>query len=538
MPEITTYISRNRIVWFLLLLILLSTGFARYGLIDVPLERDEGEYAYAGQLILQGVSPYKQVYNMKFPGVYFAYAMILSIFGQTHQNIHLALLFINTISIILIFLLANKILNSFGAIFSTASFAILSLSQSVQGMFANAEHFVVVFVLGGVYFLLIAMEHGERHKFYISGLLLGIGVTMKQHGFMFLIFGILYIAYDLINQKSFQVRVLFPRLFFFLLGSITIFAALCLWIIWSGVFEAFWFWTIEYATAYIGEVSIKDALVLFSDRFSTIFGSAPLLWTIAGFGFSLLLFLKKKSQKLFLSLFTICSFLSICPGFYFRAHYFILLLPCVSLLAGMAVNFLVDCLSGHRSRLLQYGLPTFLVLICLGQALGKQYDLLFHMNPFQISRSVYGLNPFPESIKIADYLRKHSNPDDQIAILGSEPQILFYAKRKSISGHIYMYPLMEKHDFAEEMRKNFIQDIEEKNPRYLILVNISYSWLGNTNSQLEIQKWFMNYRRNTSLIPVGVVELFHNKSHYTWGADIRWPVNSKNWIVIFERKKD
>lgn len=34
---------------------------------DVPLERDEGEYAYAGQLILQGVPPYAQAYNMKFP---------------------------------------------------------------------------------------------------------------------------------------------------------------------------------------------------------------------------------------------------------------------------------------------------------------------------------------------------------------------------------------------------------------------------------------------------------------------------------------
>ena len=33
----------------------------RIRLLGIPLERDEGEYAYAGQLILQGVPPYKLV---------------------------------------------------------------------------------------------------------------------------------------------------------------------------------------------------------------------------------------------------------------------------------------------------------------------------------------------------------------------------------------------------------------------------------------------------------------------------------------------
>jgi len=34
---------------------------------DIPLERDEGEYAYAAQLILQGVPPYALAGNLKFP---------------------------------------------------------------------------------------------------------------------------------------------------------------------------------------------------------------------------------------------------------------------------------------------------------------------------------------------------------------------------------------------------------------------------------------------------------------------------------------
>ena len=37
--------------WLVILLVLLFVGFIRVRLLDVPLERDEGEYAYAGQLI-------------------------------------------------------------------------------------------------------------------------------------------------------------------------------------------------------------------------------------------------------------------------------------------------------------------------------------------------------------------------------------------------------------------------------------------------------------------------------------------------------
>lgn len=37
--------------WLVVVLVLLFAGFIRFRLLDLPLERDEGEYAYAGQLL-------------------------------------------------------------------------------------------------------------------------------------------------------------------------------------------------------------------------------------------------------------------------------------------------------------------------------------------------------------------------------------------------------------------------------------------------------------------------------------------------------
>ena len=88
--------SRPRLIdiiaWVLLAAAMIFAIYVRVRLREFPLERDEGEFAYAGQLLLQGVPPYKLAYNMKLPGTYIAYAALMAVFGQTTAGIHLGLL--------------------------------------------------------------------------------------------------------------------------------------------------------------------------------------------------------------------------------------------------------------------------------------------------------------------------------------------------------------------------------------------------------------------------------------------------------------
>src|ERR1041384_7560405 len=102
-------------------------GAIRWRLRDMPLERDEGEYAYAAQLILQGVPPYQLAYNMKFPGTYYAYAVILALFGDSTWAIHAGLLVVNAVTIVVLFVLARRLLGGFGAVIAAGTFAVLSL---------------------------------------------------------------------------------------------------------------------------------------------------------------------------------------------------------------------------------------------------------------------------------------------------------------------------------------------------------------------------------------------------------------------------
>src|SRR5215470_17892597 len=63
--------------------IMLAAAAIRLRMLNVALDRDEGECAYAGQIILHGEPPYLHVYNMKLPGTYYAFAASMALFGQT-----------------------------------------------------------------------------------------------------------------------------------------------------------------------------------------------------------------------------------------------------------------------------------------------------------------------------------------------------------------------------------------------------------------------------------------------------------------------
>ena len=125
--------------------------WVRIRLLDLPLERDEGEYAYMAQQLLQGILPYTESQSMKFPGIYFVYAGILTTLGKSPYAIHLSLVFVNYVTAYFIFLLGKKLLNTLAGIFSAVCFSVLTLSTSFQGLWANAEHFVLLPGMVGLY---------------------------------------------------------------------------------------------------------------------------------------------------------------------------------------------------------------------------------------------------------------------------------------------------------------------------------------------------------------------------------------------------
>lgn len=526
------------LIWAALFAVILCIAAIRIHLLSVPLERDEGEYAYAGQLILQGVPPYEQVYNMKMPGIYVVYALIMALFGQTHEAIHTGLLLINAATAIVIFLLGRRLFSPLAGITAAATFGLLSLGQEVQGIFANAEHFVILPAIGGLLLLKYAVDSDKWSALLTGSILLGTGFIIKQHAAAFILFSLLYLLFYSIRDRKLNKSYLAARMIIFLSGVLLPFALTCL-ILWkAGVFDKFWFWTFDYAREYVSSESLPEGLEALKSTIVRIAGASVLVWILAGIGTASLFWnTKTRSNALFVIGFLLFSFLAVCPGLYFRSHYFILLLPSIALLAGAGIDSMNTFLSQKKSNLLIKMMPVILLSAVLVHSVWQQRHFFFFMSPAVASRAAFGRNPFPESIEIARFIRENSASSDRIAVIGSEPQIYFYSDRRSATGYIYTYALMEKHPYALKMQEEMVKELEKNRPEFLVYVNISFSWLMKPDSKTILLEWFQENARNNYEL-VGVADLVRDDlTVYQWGRKaLSYMPQSSTWISVHKQK--
>lgn len=550
-------ILRNR-AWIIVSLTILLVFAIRVRLRQMPLERDEGEYAYAGQLILHGVPPYKDAYNMKLPGTYAGYALIMAVFGQSASGIHIGVALINAASIVFIFLIGRKLLDEPAGIVAAISYALLSASPAVLGLAGHATHFVVLPALAGTLLLLHAREHalnsryGQwtasvsqsvpqppappllRYSVLLAGLLFGLAFLMKQHGIFFGMFGGLYLGFShLYEPQSIKERrekeaasqsdetrtikrkeprspssrygaklppIAWPKLFkdlgLFSVGFAMPYLLTCVLLWAAGVFPQFTFWTITYARKYATALPEGIGNDIVRTTLQTVTGSNILLWIIPWLGALLMAWERRlaNEHRFLLVALLICSLGSISVGFYFRQHYFITLLPVLALLTGLAVSRALRLVKHDTTIELFLALPVFILfgLGCL-LSLGGNGPLWFTMSPTEATENIYHTTLFSDTYKLATSLRGKTDKDSRIAVLGSEPEIYFYSGRRSATGYIYMYPLMETHPYAAQMQRNMISEIETQKPSYVVYVDEPHSWLRQPTSQHLLDDWWQSY---------------------------------------------
>jgi 4-amino-4-deoxy-L-arabinose transferase-like glycosyltransferase len=523
-------------LWIMLAAFILLVVAIRIRLLEFPLERDEGEYAYAGQLMLQGIPPYQLAYNMKLPGVYAAYAFIMAIFGQTAAGIHLGLMVVNVITTVLVFFLAKRISDYFSATVAASAFILLSVSPALLGMAGHATHFILLPAVAGLLALLHALDRDERSTLFLSGLLFGLAFLMKQQGIFFGIFGGLYLIYSEVRTRPVSWSRLAARCAIYSAGAILPLGITCLLLYRAGVFSTFWFWTVSYARQYVAAASTQEALQDFIAGFTAAFNSGWVLWIFAGAGIVVLLSnWKPYRNNLFIIGLLLFSFLSICPGFYFRQHYFILLLPAVAVAIGLAISSSSRWIAKKNPRL--FFIPVLLFILACAHSVYAHRNILFFLTPQQACRAAYGVSPFPEALKIAEYIKQRASKDATIAVLGSEPEIFFYSGLKSSTGYIYMYGPVESQSYAATMRQQMFREIESAKPEYVIVVNIPTSWLASPQSNRLIIDWLNRYAKE-KLELVGLIDILSaTKTVYHWDLQERSrSPQSPYFITVYKQK--
>ena len=518
----------------ILLVILLVAGL-RFRLREFPLERDEGEYAYAGQLILQGIPPYQLAYNMKLPGTYAAYAAIMAVFGQTAAGIHFGVILVNAASILLVFLIAKHLFDAKAGIVAGATFGLFSVRPYLLGLAGHATHFVTLAALISIYLLLRASGTRRYWTFLSSGICAGLALIMKQPGVFFAAFGLLCLVW---RERQPKEGTLFPEVAVYCAGAVLPYLVTCLILLRAGVFQRFWFWTVSYARAYGSVLTAWQGLHEFANRMELQIEHAGVIWFLVVLGMSAFLWDRKiRQHSVFMLSLLGFSFLAASVGLYYRGHYFIVLYPALAMLAGVAVSSTSDWLSRLKLGKVAAVAPVALFVIAVAYALYADRQTYFTDSIHEACRRIYGTNPFPEAVEIGAYIRTNSDESARVAVLGSEPEIYFYAQRHSATGYIYTYPLTEEQAYSSTMQREFIREVESAAPEFVVYVLIEPSWLRHAHSDDLIFRWADLYTRDHYSL-VGVADGGGNHDVYRWGMEVpAYRPRRSEIVLVYKRDR-
>lgn len=507
----------------LLAIIALVYYIVRSNFFDIPMERDEGIYAYFGQLILDGKVPYVDFYESRLPGIFYLYALLVGVFGS-FEGLAMAFTLVNIGSFLFFYFFAKNWFEQFkpAAFIAATTMLVLGLAPEISGFTRQSEHLVVFWLTGGLFFLQRAFASDNWKNLLTAGVFMCMAMLTKPNGIFFIVMGglwtVAYYAFGESGSMQERVKQVIIKGLTYSAGVFGTFGVLCLFLLMQGALDDMWYWVITYSADYAaripwagenGQLGGKDYLMM---NLSNITKNYYTFWYMGAIGAVAYLFAKPISNAIFskiaLYILLVFSFFSITPSFSFYGHYWIMLMPALAL-AFASLFYTIYSIAG-RSSLVGWAATGAYVLLILIHANTKPFDTYyFKPNHNAIVRQTYGGNPFLEAYEVGKFIKRRAQPSDQIALIGSEPEVFIYTGLRSVSKHAYFSYLMNDttKTKALEWQQEFQQDIETQKPRFIAFFNHDISILPSPNASFGmINKMLSEYIPQHYRV-VGVVDL-------------------------------
>jgi hypothetical protein len=297
------------------------------------------------------------------------------------------------------------------------------------------------------------------------------------------------------------------------------------------------YWNIIYPFAFgSAPLDITSSLAYAGTIGAKILKGDMLFW-ILGFYAAILFAKNRMRQGLFLACIGIGLAAGVSAGFRFREHYFILLMPCVALMSGWGMLNVWEQRRTIKHTGLRIIMATAYIVLIAGIPLRANAAYLFNDTPREISRKLYGANPFVEAPVIAAYIREHTTETDTIFIIGSEPEIYFYAQRKNPTNQLFFYPLTASYGPASTYQRETVSAVQAAKPCYIIVVDIPTSLYASepVNDRYVFDE--LNRMISADYQMDGYVLIGRHESWYQWGARAVAPEFAGQRIPIFLYKR-
>ncbi|MBN1104277.1 MAG: hypothetical protein JXL84_12745 [Deltaproteobacteria bacterium] len=472
--------------------------------LDGPFERDEGEYSYAAWIMKEGLVPYRDSFMQKPPMIIYTYRLAQILSDQAFWPPRLLGSFSVLLTAILVGFIARKEYGPTAGWISVWIFLPMWCLPHLLPFAANTEKFMILPMMAALSIYIFFGRRASGWTWFAAGACATLSLLYKPIVLPVLLFIFGVWAWESRRSDPKAAGTL-KRLLFALAGAVAVTGVTLLHFLLQGALDDLWESCVTFNRAY------AEALTWGPEYFLRKIKILIRFWWVL---FLLLLwFVIRRPGRWW---FHLCLFLLAVVSAYKdpNGHYYLMILPFWALIGAGAIVSLLQAAEKRppAERTLFAVVTVLLVDLLLCWPVRHQ----FIMSPLELSLRTYGREtPFQESPFVAGRVAAMTRPEDLVFVAGSEPQILYYAKRKSPTRFVIMYPLMLPSPYAEKYQRETLQAIQARPPKVIVLTNSPYSW-------------FSSPRSPTVLIPF-LNSLFQSGT-YQLEAGFLWEHGEATWV--------
>jgi hypothetical protein len=461
------------------LLLAVAMGVLQWNWFAMPLERDEGEYAYAAWLMRTGKGvPYRDSFLQKPPMIVYTYGLVEALAPKSDKaGFRVAGFLASLATAGLVWGLGKREFGGRAGMYGAWLWVVfLQQTTLFASAAANVEKFMAVPVLGAM----AAAGGGERRwwRWGLAGALAGAAVLYKPICGPVLAVWFLWAVLAKPRQttgasprtpgapesRTPQGRAsAWRRLGWVVLGGVAAVAAGIGWFAWKGALGAMWECAVEYVWEYAKLPGHNEGLV--AKAFETWKMGLIAVLTAAGLAL-------RWRKGLALSCATAVASWVALTGV--NGHYVLTALPFAAMMAGKAVEA-VSRRFGRHVGMAGAAITAVLFLVLAG--IGEERKALGY-TPRGLSEALYRGNPFPEAEGAGRIVGGICRAGDTVHIVGSEPEILWHARRKGATRFDIAYPLALPTRHAADYQREALRQLADDLPEVVVLARTRLGFLG------------------------------------------------------------
>jgi 4-amino-4-deoxy-L-arabinose transferase-like glycosyltransferase len=446
---------------------------------------DEGGYAYVAQRWFDGRGIlYENIWVSRPQGIFVAYEAIFRAVGPSTEAIRIGAWGFSALTMIFVWYFGEAWAGRRVAIVATLIFAVISGSPAIEGFTANAEVFMALPAAASVWLLLRASRRDwGASSLIVVGVLAGVATLLKPSGVVMVAVALAYIYLaSLEGRRAITVRSLWV-----LLGTAIAVAPALIhgWMIgWDGFIYASVTYRLHFQSSAtvgpmhhliaLGNILLRTWMVLLlvgvvvrvqgrmngqrvgMRQWLSRLTEAPRAGIVASSAYRPMVRHTGADGDVLLRLWLLGAFAGIAMGGDWWYHYLVqILAPFALWFAPLLLNLYDRITKNWRLILIAATVVTFLM----------PYSVLHEGSAGEVSYALFEHRGYPAQQQVADYLRKHTQPETAIFVAFDQAALYYLADRPSTYRYMYDQELRALPDAEEHLVQMVLSPYR---PQYIV----------------------------------------------------------------------